>query len=60
MDKAKKLREDMGITKEEAPVPVETTVTKPELGLGIVSPRNNNQQDRSMNRQAAEILLQNE
>ena len=41
MEKAKRLREDMGITKEEAPVPVETTVTKPELGLGIVSPRNN-------------------
>jgi len=33
MEHAKKLREDMGIVKEEAPMPVETTVTKPVGGF---------------------------
>ena len=59
MDKAKKQRENMGIAKDEAPVPVETTIIKP-AGSSIVSPRGDMQLGRSMNRQAAEIQLQNE
>lgn len=33
MEHAKKLREDMGIVKEDAPAPVETTVIKPAGGF---------------------------
>ena len=33
MEHAKKLREDMGIVKEDAPMPVETTTMKPAGGF---------------------------
>lgn len=62
MEHAKKLREDMGIVKEDAPMPVETTTVKPAGGFNssqIMSPKGD-AGHRGMNRQAAELQLKNE